>query len=517
MQAPIAGSPRYTPPAPGPGPRRNVQDVRQSIYDVPYAQRANNAEALPVRSCSHSEQEHHSALTSQAAAADDTSEAGGAVDRAHGLSAPDMAAAASSGDVVQCLAGMDVRQSMYDSPHQASNASDASQAWSSQYGPGSEMQTHHMHAESGQVMDASAASRGPFDESMLTQQHLAWDGDSWQPQQAPSDQSHDAHLDGSSHALPMRPASAGASSSQAYWEDQSELHQKPMTPSVPTHAQDAQRHQHEERDQGAQHWPSGQGAQREHQHQYAQQTQSAWQAQHAQRGQHAQRAQHSKHAALQPQHDRKVSATHTSEAQQHAGASDEAGHAHRAFEPQLAAQGHAISQEGPAFHQASRAAPDQHQTGWDLAENDADTNTSASQAYASRRSQAMTPENASSSLDSEQEAALWEMVNEEPSQDGLSVHYLNHKQQQQQHQQHERSSSRQNSRQQSEQQSSQRFPQHTPFVPSHQSSHQYSRQSSYPSSQASSAHLVSQVKQQECRPRPEHVVFFLVASSQVFF
>ena len=518
-----------------------MQDVRQSVYDVPYTQAATNAETLTGRSFTHatnaealndrsfSHSEHQAGLRSQAAAHHDRSEAGGKADWAHDKPASNKAAVVSGDDVAQGLAGMDVRQSMYDSPHHNSDASYASQTLSTHYALAAEtQQLSHVHAEYGQALHASAARRRPGDESLLTQHQEAWEGDSWQPQQAPSDQAHDADLNRSSHCLPMS-TSADASSSQAYWEDQSQLHSKPMPPSQRPHAQ---RHQHvqcEEQNQDAQHLLPGQGAQHEHQRPYAQQTQGAWQAQPAQLGQHAQRAQHSQHAqpaqhgqhaqraqhsqhaqraqhsqrvALQPQHpsaDARGSATYPSEVQKHVRRPDEAGHAHRALVPPSVAPWGRASSQMPS---ASRPAPDWRHNGWDKAEKDTDINTTASQVYDPCTPQAMTHGNASSSLDSEQEAAIWEMVNEEPNQDGLSVsHHHNQQQQQRGH-----SSSRQGSRQQREQQCSQRFPPHGPIVSSRQSSHQ----SSYSSSRASSAHSVGQVKHQQYRHRPKHLFFLFM-------
>ena len=212
--------------------RHNVQDFRQSVYDIPLSPSANavpdNSPAETLTRPSNLPAEEASGVPhSQAADGEASVATVAAADRVQSPSASNKVAAATSRATAQCVSGMDVRQSMYDSANQPracastndqqeSCASAASTTWSS----------HPDAAANSNLADRASASCNPDladrastscnpDENVksLCQQHCHLraddhpqrkEDDSWRRLQAVANEP--AHADSHQGVVPVSPS-----------------------------------------------------------------------------------------------------------------------------------------------------------------------------------------------------------------------------------------------------------------------------------------------------------------------
>lgn len=466
-----------------------MQDVRQSVYDIPRRQLSNTVEGQqPAEPAAHW----------SAGQAHTRAQAGCVM---YSRAADTEAAAAT--EATQSVAGMDVRQSMYDSPQHNSALDDA---WASpRHSNLGDCQILTLHSDD---MQPPAA---PFDQSQPHASQHSWDGPGPGSDNRQRPQPDDAHPSRSLGALPNRPSSDAHLDQQDHWQQQSEQETMPRDSSaswsLAHHGHHHQRQQvHSPADQHSQHTKHERQHELQHGGQHERQRKPK-------RGQHGQRElQHGQYDSEGGQHHNGTSAYIHHQAQQHSRAgehypqsvyeqSTRAGqgsgstrdanrqYVDRASYPAAASARQSgltgAAAAAPVGKQARHAskAPCQASTplngpnGWDL--DELDVTGTASQPHSHDQSQSLSGDE-SSSLGSVQEAALWDLVNEEePFQIGLTV----------QQQRHGKSFSQQSS-----------LAQHTTLRSSQQASQQSSQQSSHhpsrvPSSRPSSAGSSSQVSQ----------------------
>ena len=472
-----------------------MQDVRQSVYDIPHRQSPNTSGgqqslAEAAAHWSTSQAQHQRAQASAA------------------LHSQAVNAEAAATEAAQSLAGMDVRQSMYSSSQDISALDDT---WVS---------LHRSHQGDCQILtlhseDTQQPHAAPVDQSLSHASRYSWAEPDWAGDNSQQPQSLDAHPSRRFGAMPNRPSSDAQLDQQGYWQEQPEQEMLPRIPSASLSLSlDGRHSQWQQVHSPADHAQHAQRAQHE-------QLCKQQELQHGQREQRCgqRELQHGQHDPEDVQHDKCTSANIHHEARQrfradeyspqsmyeqsaHAGQgngstrdvnrqyADRASHsaAAPAGQPEVTvAYGKASTAAALVSNQARHAStapcqasmPVNGQSGWDL--DELDVTGTASQPHSHDTCQPSRHE--SSSLGSEQEAALWDLVNEEPYQIGLTV----------QQQQHGNSFS--------QQRSSTQHAQHSAFDSSQQSSHQASRISS---SRPSSADSSSQAHQQY-RHRSERV------------
>ena len=457
MQAPSATAPARAPTAQPSTIRPTVQDGRQSTYDN------------PRRQLSETSQEHQTSVETPkllSPAQNRRAQAGAAMhSRAVGRRA-----AVTATEAVQSVAGMDVRQSMYASSQDASALDDG---WAlPHHGQPGDFQILMLHAPDDSQPQAAPSEQSLSHASQHSRCEPGWVGDyRHQPQ------SHDAHPSRPIGAEPCRPISDGHHAQQSYWQQQAE--QEPV-PRLPSASAPLAHHQEQQVYAPAIHAQRGQHAQHEQQ-----------------RGQHETKRPPSEYEQS-PDADRDSVSTRGAHAKYDCRASYSA--AASARQPEVTAtQGTAaaaqaaapISRPGSSQSPQATTAPHQPpmpvngQNGWDVDEPGVSPTATANQPHThSHDTWQPLSRDASSSLGSTQEAALWDLVNEEPYQIGLNVHQQQHGNFYSQH-----SSSAQPA-------------QHSTLEYSQQSSRQAS--SRFPSSRPSSADSSSQVNSQY-RQWPESV------------
>ena len=469
-----------------------MQDVRQSVYDIPRWQLSNTSEGQqPAEAAAHWS-------------------AGQAPNRVRPGSAmysravdTEAATAAAGTEAAQSVAGMDVRQSMYDSSQDISALDDA---WAS---------PHRSHMGDCQILKLHSDDVQPqaaaFDQSQSHTAQYSWPGpgragDSrQQPQSHDAHEAHDAQPSRRSGAVPNRPSSDAQLGQQDHWQERSKQEILPRVPSASLFLA----HHHNQRQQvnsPADHAQHHRRAKHESQHepQHGQRERQRGQRgpKHGQHGQrHPEDVQHDNHASAhihpEAQQGSRSHYCRQSMYEQSALAGQGTGStrdANRQYVDRASYSAAASARQSASAYGAAAAAPVSDQahhastapcqalmpvngrSGWDL--DELDVTGAASQPHGQDTRQSLSRDE-SSSLGSVQEAALWDLVNEEPYQIGLTEHQ----------QQHGNSFSQQSS-------SAQRA-QHSAFESSQQSSQQSSHQASrIPSSRPSSAGSSSHVSQQ---------------------
>lgn len=459
-----------------------MQDVRQSVYDFPHGQLSNTSQ----------EQETLvEAATHCSPAQNGRTHAGAAMhSRAGGRGA-----AVTVSEAAQCVAGMDVRQSMYDSSQDTSALDDA---WAL---------PHHSHPGDCQILmlhdDNLQPQAAPSDQSLSHASQYSQSEPGWADDYRHQPQSHDAHPSRPVGAVPSRPTSEGHHVQQSYWQQEAEQEPVPRLPSASAHL--AHHHQEQQVHSLAVHAQHGQHAQREQQreqcepkrseHKHSQhdrayaeghcpppeyeQSPDAGQDSSSTRGAHVQYGRRGPYSAAASARPPEVTPTHGTAAAAQAAAP--VTHPGRCQAPQATT----------APYEASM--PVNGQSGWDVDEAGVSATATASQPHTHSHDTCQPlSRDESSSLGSTQEAALWDLVNEEPYQIGLTVHQQQHRSFYSQHSssvQHAQHSALEYS-QQSRRQASSRFPSSRPSSAdsSSQVNSQYRHSSeSMPASQMQSA------------------------------
>ena len=410
-------------------------------------------------------------------------------------------AEATATEAAQSVAGMDVRQSMYNSSQDIRALDDS---WVS---------LHRSQPGDCQILTLHSDQAAPVDESSSHAPQYSWAEPDWAGDNSQQPQSLDAHPSWPFGAVPNRSSSDAQLDQQGHWQEKPE---QEMLPRIPSASLSLSLHGHQ--------------SQRQQVHSPADRAQHAQCAQHErQRGQQEpQRGQRElqpgQHDPEDVEHDKHTSATIYHEAQQRSRADElspqsmhaQSAHADQgngstrdanrryadrasysaaatARQPEVTVpHGTASAAAAPARNPARHASkapwqasmPVNGQSGWDLDELDVTGTTSQPHSHETRQPLSL---GNSSSLGSEQEAVLWDLVNEEPYQIGLTV------------QQQQRGNSC------SQHRSSAQHAQHSAIVSSQQSSQQSNHQAArISSSRPSSADSSSQANQQYGH-RPERV------------
>ena len=462
-----------------------MQDVRQSVYDIPRRQLSNTIEGQePADAAAHqSAGQAHTRVQASSAM--------------YSQAVDTKAAAATATEAALSVAGMDVRQSVYNSSQDISPLEDA---WAS---------PHRSHLGNCQILtlhsDDTQPQAAPFDQAQSHASQYSWPGPGWAGDSRQQPQSHDAHGAHPSRlfgGMPNRSSSNAQLDQQDYWQERSQQETLLRVPSASLSL--AHHGQHNLRQQV--HRPADHAQHRQHA-KHEQQREPQHGQRERQRGQHGQHDPEddnhaSAHIHHEPRHRSRPDEScpqsmydQSAQAGKGAGSTIDANRQYvdRASYPAAASArqpesavtyGAAAAAPAPVSHQARHAStapcqasmPGNAQSGWDL--DELDVTGAASQPHSHDTRHPLSRDE-SSSLGSVQEAALWDLVNEEPYQIGLTEH-------QQQHGNFF-----------SQQSSSAQHAQHSTFESSQQSSQQSSHQASrITSSRPSSAGSSSQVSQQ---------------------
>ena len=402
-----------------------MQDVRQSVYDLPRRQLSNTIEGQqPAEAAAHW----------SAGPAHDRAQAGSVMlQNSQAVETEAAAATEATTEAAQSVAGMDVRQSMYDS---------------------SQASPHQSHVGDGHMMtlhsDDMQPPATPFDQSRSHASHSGLAGPGMACSNRQQRHFYDAH--------PSRSSSDALLDRQDYRQQQSE--QEPMPRLTSASWSLVQHGHHDQRQQvhsPAQHGQHAKHEQLEPQHGQRAQQRGQHEPKHGQRElQHGQpdpeivqhvsgTSEHVHHEAQQssrageqylqyPQsmYEQSAHASHGSGGTRDANRQyvDRASYsaAAAATQPELTVTYGAAA---PVSHQGRHASTARCQAsmpvnggnGWDP--DELDVSGTASQPH-SHDTQPLS-RNESSSLGSEQEAALWDLVNEEPCQVGLIAQHAQHR------------------------------------------------------------------------------------------
>ena len=442
-----------------------MQDCRQSVYDNPRRQQSDT-----------SQEQQTSVDTPKrlSPAQNGRAQAGAAM---HSRAVAHEAAVTAT-EAVQSVAGMDVRQSMYASSQHTSALDDG---WAS---------PHHSNPRDCQILmvhtDDSQPQAAPCEQAWSHASQYSWSEPGRAGDYRHQAEPHDAHPSRPDGAVPSRPTSGGHHAQQSYWQQQAEQEPVSRLPSASAplahHSQEQQVHSraiHAQRGQHAQHeQQQGQREPKRSQHKHSQRDRAYAEGQRP-----PSEYEQSPDANHDSASSRGAHLLHGRRASYSAAAS--------ARQPEVTpTQGTATAAQAaaPISHPGSSQAPHANtapqasmsvnaRSGWDVDEPGVGATSTASQPHTHSHDtwQSLSHDD-SSSLGSTQEAALWDLVNEEPYQIGLNVHQQQHGNFYSQHG------------------SSAQHAQHSALEYSQQSSRQAS--SRFPSSRPSSADSSSQVNSQ---------------------